>query len=87
LLDKFANIGQISKFEKLIATIRSREVSHSLNFQRFWKDLASVDELSVLAAASASFNFAASGLSFRTSTCPTTRPATLSLSKSFCSPN
>ena len=27
LLDEFANIGQIPKFEKLIATIRSREIS------------------------------------------------------------
>ncbi len=114
LLDEFANIGQIPKFEKLIATIRSREisaclvlqaqsqlkalykdnadtiigncdsaiflggkerttlkelteslgketidtyntgesrgreVSHSLNYQKLGKDLASVDELSVL---------------------------------------
>ena len=29
LLDEFANIGQIPKFEKLIATIRSREISAS----------------------------------------------------------
>lgn len=114
LLDEFANIGQIPKFEKLIATIRSRgisaclvlqaqsqlkalykdncdtivgncdsaiflggkerttlkelteslgketidtyntgesrgrEVSHSLNYQKLGKDLASVDELAVL---------------------------------------
>ncbi|MCI1956343.1 MAG: type IV secretory system conjugative DNA transfer family protein [Oscillospiraceae bacterium] len=114
LLDEFANIGQIPRFEKLIATIRSREisacivlqaqsqlkalykdnadtivgncdsaiflggkerttlkelteslgketidtyntgesrgreVSHSLNYQKLGKDLASVDELSVL---------------------------------------
>ena len=114
LLDEFANIGQIPKFEKLIATIRSREISaclvlqaqsqlkalykdnadtivgncdsaiflggkerttlkelteslgketidtyntgesrgregsHSLNYQKLGKDLASVDELSVL---------------------------------------
>ena len=27
LLDEFANIGKIPKFEKLIATIRSREIS------------------------------------------------------------
>jgi type IV secretion system protein VirD4 len=27
LLDEFANIGQIPKFDKLIATIRSREIS------------------------------------------------------------
>ena len=30
LLDKFANIGLIQKFEKLIATIRSREISASI---------------------------------------------------------
>ncbi|MDU5953029.1 MAG: type IV secretory system conjugative DNA transfer family protein [Ruminococcus sp.] len=30
LLDEFANIGQIPKFEKLIATIRSREISEIL---------------------------------------------------------
>ena len=30
LLDEFANIGQIPKFEKLIATIRSREISASI---------------------------------------------------------
>ena len=33
LLDEFANIGQIPKFEKLIATIRSREISASLVLQ------------------------------------------------------
>ena len=33
LLDEFANIGQISKFEKLIATIRSREISASIVLQ------------------------------------------------------
>lgn len=33
LLDEFANIGQISKFEKLIATIRSREISASIILQ------------------------------------------------------
>lgn len=33
LLDEFANIGQISKFEKLIATIRSREMSASVILQ------------------------------------------------------
>ena len=27
LLDEFANIGQIPSFEKLIATVRSREIS------------------------------------------------------------
>ena len=32
LLDEFANIGQIPKFEKLIATIRSREISASIIF-------------------------------------------------------
>ena len=30
LLDEFANIGQIPKFDKLIATIRSREISASI---------------------------------------------------------
>ena len=30
LLDEFAHIGQIPKFEKLIATIRSREISASI---------------------------------------------------------
>ena len=30
LLDEFANIGQIPKFEKLISTIRSREISASI---------------------------------------------------------
>ena len=34
LLDEFANIGQIPKFEKLIATIRSREISASIILQR-----------------------------------------------------
>ena len=33
LLDKFANIGLIPKFEKLIATIRSREISASIILQ------------------------------------------------------
>jgi type IV secretion system protein VirD4 len=33
LLDEFANIGQIPKFEKLIATIRSREISACLVLQ------------------------------------------------------
>ena len=33
LLDEFANIGQIPKFEKLIATIRSREFSASIILQ------------------------------------------------------
>lgn len=30
LIDEFANIGQIPNFEKLIATIRSREISASI---------------------------------------------------------
>ena len=30
LCDEFANIGQIPKFDKLIATIRSREISASI---------------------------------------------------------
>ena len=33
LLDEFANIGQIPKFEKLIATMRSREISASIILQ------------------------------------------------------
>ena len=33
LLDEFANIGQIPKFHKLIATIRSREISASIILQ------------------------------------------------------
>lgn len=33
LLDEFANIGEIPQFEKLIATIRSREISASIIFQ------------------------------------------------------
>ena len=33
LLDEFANIGQIPKFDKLIATIRNREISASIILQ------------------------------------------------------
>ena len=33
LLDEFANIGQIPRLEKLIATIRSREISASIILQ------------------------------------------------------
>ena len=33
LLDEFANIRQIPKFDKLIATIRSREISASIILQ------------------------------------------------------
>jgi len=33
LLDDFANIGQIPNFDKLIATIRSREISASIILQ------------------------------------------------------
>ena len=33
ILDEFANIGQISKFDKLIAIIRSREISASIILQ------------------------------------------------------
>ena len=33
LLDEFANIGQIPKFDKLIATMRSREISASIVLQ------------------------------------------------------
>ncbi len=46
LLDEFANIGQIPKFDKLIATIRSREISASIilqsqsQFKTIYKDAA-----------------------------------------------
>ena len=33
LLDEFANIGQIPNFDKLVATIRSREISASIILQ------------------------------------------------------
>ena len=33
LLDEFANIGEIPQFEKLIATIQSREISASIILQ------------------------------------------------------
>jgi len=35
LLDEFANIGQIPNFDKLIATIRSREISASIVLQTY----------------------------------------------------
>ena len=50
LLDEFSNIGQIPKFEKLIATIRSRETSASIILQSksqlkaIYKDNADVIE-------------------------------------------
>ncbi len=50
LLDEFSNIGQIPKFEKLIATIRSREISASIILQsksqlkEIYKDHADVIE-------------------------------------------
>lgn len=50
LLDEFANIGQIPQFEKLIATIRSREISASIVLQSksqlkaLYKDNASTIE-------------------------------------------
>ena len=50
LLDEFANIGQIPKFEKLIATIRSREISAAVILQSksqlkaIYKDNADVIE-------------------------------------------
>ncbi len=50
LLDEFANIGQIPRFEKLIATIRSREISASIILQSksqlkaIYKDHASTIE-------------------------------------------
>ncbi len=48
LLDEFANIGQIPKFDRLIATIRSREISASIILQSqsqlktLYKDAAEV---------------------------------------------
>ena len=33
LIDEFANIGQIPRLEKLVATIRSREISASIVLQ------------------------------------------------------
>ena len=48
LLDEFANIGQIPKFDRLIATIRSREISASIILQSqsqlktIYKDAAEV---------------------------------------------
>ncbi|MDO5134360.1 MAG: TraM recognition domain-containing protein, partial [Eubacteriales bacterium] len=50
LLDEFSNIGQIPKFDKLIATIRSREISASIILQSksqlktIYKDAAEVIE-------------------------------------------
>ncbi len=50
ILDEFSNIGQIPKFEKLIATIRSREISASIILQSksqlkaIYKDNAEVIE-------------------------------------------
>ena len=50
LLDEFSNIGQIPQFEKLIATIRSREISASIILQSksqlkaLYKDNASTIE-------------------------------------------
>lgn len=38
LLDEFANIGEIPQFEKLIATIRSREISASIILQATYED-------------------------------------------------
>ena len=49
LLDEFANIGQIPKFDKLIATIRSREISASIILQSqsqlktIYKDAADIE--------------------------------------------
>ena len=47
---------------------RGREVSHSLNYQKLGKDLATIDELAVLDGASASCSFGACAPSSRIST-------------------
>ena len=46
ILDEFANIGQIPKFDKLIATIRSREISASIipQLKSIYKDNAETIE-------------------------------------------
>ena len=44
ILDEFANIGKIPKFEKLIATIRSREISASIILQSL-SQLKAMDRL------------------------------------------
>ena len=76
---------------------RGREVSHSLNYQKLGKNLASVDELSVLDGGKCILQLRgvrpflsdkSTSPSIRTtSTCPITIPATLSLSKNSCPPN
>ncbi len=48
LIDEAANIGQIPRLEKLVATSRGRETSHSLNYQKLGKELMSQDELAVM---------------------------------------
>ncbi len=60
IADEFANIGQIPQFDKLIATIRSREISASiilqsqsqksfgLNYQKTGKQLMTEDEIAVM---------------------------------------
>ena len=50
LLDEFANIGQIPKFDKLIATIRSREISASIILQSQKPSSATVTRCCSLAA-------------------------------------
>lgn len=47
ILDEFANIGQIPKFDKLIATIRSREISASIILQSN-KEIRHVDEKCIM---------------------------------------
>ena len=42
LLDEFANIGQIPNFDKLIATIRSREISASIILQQSQSQLKTI---------------------------------------------
>ena len=50
ILDEFANIGQIPKFDKLIVTIRSRGTSQSygLNYQKLGRELMSQDRLALM---------------------------------------
>ncbi len=42
LCDEFANIGQIPKFDKLIATIRSREISASIILRQVQSQLKTI---------------------------------------------
>ena len=46
LLDEFANIGQIPQFEKLIATIRSREISATCFGEAWGREKATLPPVS-----------------------------------------